>query len=141
MTKTIKKQLKNASSSTVEQENPSAAPAPPDVPPKNPPESKSPKRKGRSRKRIAAITLLTIIVIVICIRLMLPRGVRWYVNRTLDRNLLYQGKIGDVSLSLWRGAYSISDIRLIKKSGNVPTPLFHADRLELAIQWNDIIHQ
>jgi hypothetical protein len=71
---------------------------------------------------------------------MLPSVVRWYVNRTLHRNLLYDGRIGDVTLNLWRGAYSISDIRLIKKSGNVPTPLLHLQRLELAIQWSGLYH-
>ena len=71
----------------------------------------------------------------------LPWAVRWYVNRTLDRNLLYEGRIGDISLHLWRGAYSIDDVRLIKRIGNVPTPFFRAKRLELAIQWNAVLHR
>jgi len=42
-----------------------------------------------------------------CPRAFLPWAVRDYVNRTLDRNPLYEGKIGDVQIHLWRGAYSI----------------------------------
>jgi hypothetical protein len=36
---------------------------------------------------------------------------------------------------LWRGAYSIEDIRLVKTTGNVPVPLFASKRLDLAIEW------
>jgi len=139
MIKEIKKDREKPSANLPEREAADHAPVVSDTPPEHPPESKPPKRK-RSRWRIAGITLLVIIVIGTCLRLMLPWGVRWYVNRTLDQNLLYEGKIGNVSISLWRGAYSISDIRLIQKTGNVPTPLFRADRLELAIQWNAILH-
>jgi hypothetical protein len=97
-------------------------------------------RKRRSWWRIIIISLVVLACLIACIRPMLPWAVRWYVNKTLDRNLLYEGRIGDVTLNLWRGAYSISDIRLIKRTGNVPTPLFDAKRLELAIQWDAILH-
>lgn len=105
----------------------------------------APSLKSRPRDRRSWRRALVIIVFVVggaiaCIRPALPSVVRWYVNRTLDRTIQYQGRIGDVSLSLWRGAYSISDIRIIKKSGNVPVPLFHGDRLDMAIQWDAILH-
>jgi hypothetical protein len=99
-----------------------------------------PRRKRRLFWRILAALFLFLIVAIACVRPMLPWAVRWYVNRTLDRNLLYEGRIGDVTLNLWRGAYSIYDIRLVKRTGNVPTPLFSAKRLELAIQWDAILH-
>jgi hypothetical protein len=82
-----------------------------------------------------------IAALVACARPMLPRVVRWYVNSILSHNLEYEGRIGDVTLNLWRGAYSISDIRLLKRTGNVPVPLFSAKRLELAVQWNAILHR
>lgn len=72
-------------------------------------------------------------------RLMMPSTVRWYVNRAIDRNPLYDGKIGDVHIHLWRGAYSIDDIRLNKTTGNVPVPLFAAKRIDLAIEWNALV--
>ncbi len=71
---------------------------------------------------------------------MLPGFIRWYVNRVLDRNILYEGKIGDVTVNLWRGAYSISDVRLLKTTGNVPVPFIECKTLELAVQWNAILH-
>jgi hypothetical protein len=99
-----------------------------------------PRGKRRSLWRISAIIVFVLIAIICCVRPMLPGIVRWYVNRTLDRSPIYAGKVGDVTLNLWRGAYSISDIRLIKKTGDVPTPLLTLPRLELAIQWNAIYH-
>jgi Domain of Unknown Function (DUF748) len=100
-----------------------------------------PEKKRRSKRRILAVTFLVLVALIACTRPMLPWAVRWYVNRTLSRNLLFEGRIGDVTLNLWRGAYSIADIRFIKKTGNVPTPLFYAKRLELAIQWDAILHR
>jgi hypothetical protein len=99
-----------------------------------------PPHKRRTFLRIIGILFLLIVAVIACARPMLPWAVRWYVNRTLDRNLLYEGRIGDITLNLWRGAYSIDYVRLNKKSGNVPQPLFQTKRLELAIQWDAILH-
>ncbi|HWE04334.1 MAG TPA: DUF748 domain-containing protein [Tepidisphaeraceae bacterium] len=73
-------------------------------------------------------------------RLAMPWAVRSYVNRTLDKSSIYQGKIGDVDIHLWRGGYSIHDIRLVKLTGNVPVPLFSSPRVDLAIQWGALRH-
>jgi hypothetical protein len=68
-------------------------------------------------------------------RALLPGAVRDYVNRTLDRNPLYAGSIGEVRIHLWRGAYSIHDVRISKTAGNVPVPLFAAKQVDFAIEW------
>lgn len=70
----------------------------------------------------------------------MPWFVRDYVNRTLDRNPLYSGKIGEVQIHLLRGAYSIKDISISKTTGNVPVPFFAARRVDFSIQWNAITH-
>ena len=100
---------------------------------------KRPKRRRRWLRRIG-ITFLLILGLLIILRPMMPWAVRWYVNRTLDQSPIYQGKIGDVELHLWRGAYSIRDIRLVKMTGNVPVPLFSAPRVEFAMQWDALVH-
>jgi len=73
-------------------------------------------------------------------RALLPWGVRRYVNRTLDRIQLYEGRIGKVRIHLWRGAYSIEDIRLSKTTGNVPVPFFSAKRVDFSVEWNALLH-
>jgi hypothetical protein len=74
------------------------------------------------------------------VRVMLPTLVRNYVNRTLDRAPLYAGKIGEVDIHLWRGAYSIQDVSISKTTGNVPVPFFAAQRVDFAIEWKSLRH-
>jgi hypothetical protein len=85
--------------------------------------------------------LLGAVILLVIARLMAPWAIRRYVNRTLDRGQLYQGQIGEVQLHLWRGAYSMQDVRLVKMTGNVPVPLFAAKRVEFALQWKPILHR
>lgn len=97
-------------------------------------------RPRRSRWRRLGIVFVAIVVLAIGVRLFLPDLVRWHVQRTLDRSHVYEGRIGDVSLHLWRGAYSIEDIRLDKTTGNVPVPLFAAQRVDLALEWRSLLN-
>ena len=99
-----------------------------------------PKRVRRSKWRFVRRGLVVLIVLLIAGRLAMPRLLRNYVNRTLDRSQMYQGKIGDIDVNLWRGAYAIHDVRLVKMTGNVPVPFFAAKRVEFAVQWNAILH-
>ena len=92
-----------------------------------------PKRRGG---RIVGLVLLILITLVVIARALLPNFVRDYVNRTLDKNPLYAGKIGAVDVHLFRGAYAIHDVRISKTTGNVPVPFFAAKRLDFAIQWD-----
>ena len=97
-----------------------------------------PKRHRRWRR--LGMVLLVIGVILGVGRAIMPWAVQRYVNRTLDQNPLYAGSIGAVHIHLWRGAYSIDDVRFSKVTGNVPVPLFSAQRVDLAIQWDALIH-
>lgn len=74
-------------------------------------------------------------------RAFLPRIVRDYVNRTLDRNPLYDGNIGNVQIHLWRGAYSIEDVRISKTTGDVPVPFFAAKRVDFALEWKSLLQR
>ena len=98
-------------------------PAPPDKPPV---------KKRRSRWYRWLVLLLWLGGFFLAARLALSPLVHWYVNRALDENPLYEGKIGAVNIHLWRGAYTIHDIRLIKTTGNVPVPFFSSPRAALA---------
>jgi hypothetical protein len=72
-------------------------------------------------------------------RALLPNAVRQYVNRTLDQSPLYAGEIGPLKLHLWRGAYSIQDVRISKRIGEVPEPLFSAKRIDFSLQWDALL--
>jgi hypothetical protein len=96
-------------------------------------------RKHRGWRRFGLILLILAALLGVG-RAILPWAVRNYVNRTLDRSPLYTGNIGQVQIHLWRGAYSIHDIRLNKTSGNVPVPFFAAKRVDFALEWNALLH-
>ena len=100
-----------------------------------------PKRRPLWRRLLRGtfIFILTVVLLLLIARPMMPWAVRWYVNRTLDQSQIYQGRIGDIDLSLWRGAYSIEDVRLVKITGNVPVPLFASSRVEFAVQWDALL--
>lgn len=97
--------------------------------------------KPRRRRHIIVFVLLVLAVLLGIGRLMLPWLVRNYVNRTLDRNQAYAGTIGDVDVHLWRGAYSIDDVHISKRMGNVPVPFFQAERVDFAIQWDALLER
>lgn len=98
------------------------------------------REKRRHFWRDFLIVVGVIVVLLVVGRLMLPKFVRNYVNRTLDRSTAYAGTIGPVEVHLWRGAYSIRDVNISKRLENVPVPFFQAKRLEFSIQWNALLH-
>lgn len=96
--------------------------------------------KSLKFKRRLLYTVVTIGMLAVAGRLALPSVIRWYVNRTLDQSPLYQGQIGTLRVHLWRGAYSIEDVRMLKRTGNTSEPFFSAKRMDLALQWNALRH-
>ena len=103
--------------------------------------SDSPARKKRFPWRSILVALVVIALLAGVGRALMPWVVRDYVNRTLDRNPLYAGEIGPVEIHLWRGAYSIRDIRISKTTGNVPVPFFAAKRVDFSLEWPALRHR
>jgi hypothetical protein len=81
-----------------------------------------------------------IVVVFVVVRLMLPFGLRTFVNRQLNRSHDYSGSIGNVTVHLWRGAYQVHDIHISKKSGKVPVPFFSTKILDLSLEWSELFH-
>jgi hypothetical protein len=108
---------------------------------KSPAEAANKPKRRRSWLRKLGMTLLILIALLCIARMAMPWGIRWYVNRTLDQSQIYQGRVGEIDVHLWRGAYSIRDVRLLKMTGNVPVPFFSAERVEFALQWDALRHR
>jgi hypothetical protein len=98
--------------------------------------TRRPKRQKGRWKRWLLSGFGILLIMLVTARLAMPRALRWYVNRTLDRSQIYRGEIGDIDVSLWRGAYAIHDVRLLKITGNVPVPLFSAHLTEFSLEWS-----
>src|ERR1043166_6071339 len=97
-------------------------------------------RKGSSGWRKVWIILVVLAILAAGGRAIMPWFVRNYVNRTLDRSPLYSGKIGKVTIHLWRRAFSIQNVRISKSTGDVPVPFFSAKRLDFAVEWRALLH-
>lgn len=96
--------------------------------------------RHRAWPRRVLYAVAIIVIILICARLALPHVLRTYVNRQLNRSHDYGGSIGHVTVHLWRGAYQLHNINIVKKGGKVPTPFFSADVLDLSLQTTELIH-
>ena len=82
------------------------------------------------------ILLLVVAIALIALRVALPGLVKNYLNEQLADMGEYQGRIADVDLALWRGAYVIHGMKIAKVTEAVPVPFFEADDIDLSISWH-----
>jgi len=85
-------------------------------------------------------TVITIVVLVVAIRLALPFAVRHYVNRQLNHIPDYHGHVEKVQMHLYRGAYSIINVEIVKTNGSIPVPFISMPQLDLSVDWNELFH-
>jgi hypothetical protein len=84
--------------------------------------------------------VIGLVLLLVGIRLALPFAIKYYVNNQLRKIPEYSGKIGEVRVHLWRGAYEINNVVISKTTGVVPVPLFSVPVLDLSIQWRELFH-
>jgi len=96
--------------------------------------------RWRRTARWVQWTIIILVVLLVAIRLALPGTIKYYVNRQLARIPDYSGKVDRIHVHLWRGAYEIDNISIMKTDGSVPTPLFSAALVDLSVQWRELFH-
>lgn len=89
-------------------------------------------------QRKTFVTLAVIGAVLVAIRLSLPYAVQGYINKTLSQPGAYNGRVGDVDLMLWRGAYRLQDVLLYKANGEVDRPLFRAQAVDFSLLWSQL---
>jgi len=82
---------------------------------------------------------LFILIMLVIVRALLPFWVRDYVNRKLSEIPDYRGQVAAVTLHLWRGAYQIHNVDIVKTAGHVPVPFFSAPLVDLSLQWRALL--
>ena len=91
-----------------------------------------------TRKRKIVIGLLAVVMLLVAGRVALPYLVEDYANDKLAALNSYDGHVGDIDIHLWRGAYSIDDIEIVKTGASRPVPFFRSDRVDLSIEWRSL---
>jgi hypothetical protein len=81
-----------------------------------------------------------LVALLVAGRLALPYYLESYVNRTIDESPDYTGSIGTIDVNLWRGAYTIHDLKILKRTHSVPRPFFEGDKVRLAVDWSSLLH-
>lgn len=112
----------------------------PDFGPHGRKENGSYKGTRPNRRRWWLIVPGTVVILLVAGRLALPSILKSYVNRRLNNHPVYSGQVGDIQVQLVRGAYTIKDISIFKRSGAVKAPLFAASELDLSVQWKELFH-
>ena len=91
------------------------------------------------------VGLIVIAVAAIGFRIALPIMVTRYANGVLDSIPGYEGRIADVDMHLWRGAYTIYDLAIDKidvapKTDKVTrAPVIRADAIDLSVEWGELV--
>ncbi len=83
--------------------------------------------------------LLVAAAVLLAVRLALPYAVRHSLNQRMDRMGDYHGHIADVDLHLWRGAYTLRDLRIDKVEDKLPVPFFSAGTVGIALSWHALL--
>lgn len=94
---------------------------------------------SRGHWRWAWYAFAVALVCGLLIRAVMPTWIANYLNRGLDRMGNYHGRVASVDVHLWRGTYSINELRIEKQNGRVPVPLVHASRTDLTISWSAVM--
>ena len=92
----------------------------------------------RKRYALPLRTLLTLAIALLALHIALPLLLRDYLNDRLANMGDYRGQISDIDLALWRGAYQINGLNIVKLNGQVPVPLLEAPVIDLAVSWREL---
>ncbi|WP_434705322.1 DUF748 domain-containing protein [Pseudomonas sp. Z1-12] len=80
----------------------------------------------------------TLVAVLVALHFALPYLVRDYLNDKLADMGDYRGQITDVDLALWRGAYRINGLEIVKVDGKVPVPFVNAPLVDLSVSWHSL---
>jgi hypothetical protein len=85
-------------------------------------------------------SLGALIVLLVAARIAMPYVIRDAINRRLDRIPDYSGRVENIGVSLYRGAYTIDGLVIQKRNGNVKEPFVRAEHVDFSIAWRELFH-
>ncbi len=93
-----------------------------------------PKIDFKKHKTLISV-LVILITVLIAARLYLPYWVKDYVNKEINQLDGYSGHVEDIDFSLYRGAYQIQNIEIIKDDLSLDKAFFKASNLDISVEW------
>lgn len=90
--------------------------------------------KGKNKKRIGWIIGILILVLV-GLRLALEPIAVYFVNKALAELDGYQGKVDDIDIALYRGAYRLDSLMIEKIDGDFPEPFVNIPHTDISVEW------
>jgi hypothetical protein len=91
-----------------------------------------------TRKRKVVVVVGAVLLLLVGARLALPYIVEDFTNKKLAALDSYDGHVGDIDIHLWRGAYSIDDIVIVKTGASRPVPFFKARGVDFSVEWKSL---
>lgn len=79
-------------------------------------------------------------VLLVALRLVLPYFVLHYVNNTIRNVQEYNGSVQGVRMNLYRGAYRIENLVLVKTNAATLEPFLVIPEMDLSIDWSELFH-
>ncbi|UFH57426.1 DUF748 domain-containing protein [Spirosoma sp. KNUC1025] len=83
--------------------------------------------------------LISLLVLLIIARLLLPYFVLRYVNKTLADMGDYTGHVEDIDIHLIRGAYQLDNLRIRKVVSKLKKPFLYIPKTDLSVEWKSLI--
>ena len=80
-----------------------------------------------------------VVVLLVAAHAALPHVVKDQVNRRLMALESYDGHVEDVDLALWRWAYRVDSVRIVKTGSRQPVPFFSAERIDFSVEWPSLL--
>jgi uncharacterized protein YhdP len=99
---------------------------------------------GGRRRRWPRILLWAVLVtsaVLVCARVFAPSVVQRSINRRLNRIPGYAGQVDHIHLQIWRGAYELDGVKIVKRDGKVQEPFFKAKEIDFSVAWRELFHR
>lgn len=91
-------------------------------------------------RRVGWTIAITLGVLVVA-RLALTPILHHQINRRLQNIPGYTGHVEDLSVHLWRGAYTLRRITLERQQPEVNEPFFFAKKIDFSLAWSELRHR
>jgi hypothetical protein len=99
----------------------------------------TPGNSSQKRRRTLIWILVAAAAALLLLYLMLPTLIKNHINQEMADMGDYRGHVEAVDLALWRGAYRLEQIDIVKVEDQVPVPFFSADTIDLSISWSALL--